>query len=126
MLPRSLRNFTAVALDVVGSEKKGCQHPLFLAHIEYCDNLIFHRRAALDASGERLLDANRTIGQSKQDRCDFINIDLVHIGAAGGVRGGPCRSYANSKARTLARPLPGHFATQRAASARRRRAPCEP
>ena len=28
-----------------------------------CDNLIFHRRAALDQLGERLLDANRTIGQ---------------------------------------------------------------
>jgi hypothetical protein len=31
--------------------------------VEYCDNLIFERRAALDALGERLLDANRTIGQ---------------------------------------------------------------
>jgi len=31
--------------------------------MEYCDNLIFHRRVALDALGERLLDANRTIGQ---------------------------------------------------------------
>src|SRR6202007_1955406 len=28
-----------------------------------CDNLIFHRRAALDQLGQRLLDANRTIGQ---------------------------------------------------------------
>src|SRR5208283_2142960 len=28
-----------------------------------CDNLVFHRRAALDRLGERLLDANRTIGQ---------------------------------------------------------------
>jgi hypothetical protein len=41
----------------------GCQHRLFFAQVEYCDNLIFHRRAALDAMGERLLDANRTIGQ---------------------------------------------------------------
>jgi hypothetical protein len=40
-----------------------CQHRLFLAQVEYCDNLIFERRAALDALGERLLDANRTIGQ---------------------------------------------------------------
>src|SRR5262245_36031953 len=31
--------------------------------IEFCDNLIFRRRAALDNLGERLLDANRTIGQ---------------------------------------------------------------
>jgi hypothetical protein len=31
--------------------------------VEYCDNLIFRRRAALDQLGQRLLDANRTIGQ---------------------------------------------------------------
>jgi hypothetical protein len=41
----------------------GCRHRLFFAQVEYCDNLIFHRRAALDAIGERLLDANRTIGR---------------------------------------------------------------
>ncbi|HZM95283.1 MAG TPA: hypothetical protein VFB92_17765 [Vicinamibacterales bacterium] len=40
-----------------------CQHRLFLSQVEYCDNLIFRRRAALDALGERLFDANRTIGQ---------------------------------------------------------------
>jgi len=40
-----------------------CQHRLFFAQVEYCDNLVFHRRAALDQLGERLLDANRTIGQ---------------------------------------------------------------
>ncbi len=40
-----------------------CEHRLFFAQVEYCDNLIFDRRAALDALGERLLDANRTIGQ---------------------------------------------------------------
>ena len=41
----------------------GCQHRLFFAQVEFCDNLIFDRRAALDKLGERLLDANRTIGQ---------------------------------------------------------------
>jgi hypothetical protein len=41
----------------------GCRHRLFFAQVEYCDNLIFHRRAALDALGERLLDASRTIGR---------------------------------------------------------------
>lgn len=41
----------------------GCRHRLFFAQVEYCDNLIFHRRAALDAIGERLLDANRTLGR---------------------------------------------------------------
>jgi hypothetical protein len=41
----------------------GCQHRLLFAQVELCDNLIFRRRAALDRLGERLLDANRTIGQ---------------------------------------------------------------
>ena len=44
-------------------KEAGCQHRLFFAQVEYCDNLIFERRAALDALGERLLDANRSIGQ---------------------------------------------------------------
>jgi hypothetical protein len=50
------------------SERKqaGCQHRLFFSQVEYCDNLIFSTRAALDKLGERLLDANRTIGQPKK------------------------------------------------------------
>ena len=50
------------------SERKeaGCQHRLFFSQVEYCDNLIFHRRAAVDQLGQRLLDANRTIGQPKK------------------------------------------------------------
>src|SRR5262249_45947146 len=44
-------------------QQAGCQHRLFFSQVEYCDNLIFHRRAALDKLSERLLDANRTIGQ---------------------------------------------------------------
>ena len=44
-------------------KQAGCQHRLFFSQIEFCDNLIFYRRAALDKLGERLLDANRTIGQ---------------------------------------------------------------
>jgi hypothetical protein len=43
----------------------GCQHRLLFSQIEFCDNLIFHRRAGLDNLGERLLDANRTSGQRK-------------------------------------------------------------
>ena len=43
--------------------QSGCQHRLFFSQIEFCDNLIFDRRAALDKLGQRLLDANRTIGQ---------------------------------------------------------------
>ena len=41
----------------------GCQHRLFFSQVEYCDNLLFARRAALDQLGERLLDANRSLGQ---------------------------------------------------------------
>jgi len=41
----------------------GCQHRLFFSQVEYCDNLIFARRAALDQLGARLLDANRSLGQ---------------------------------------------------------------
>jgi len=44
----------------------GCQHRLFFSQVEYCDNLIFHRRAALDELTERLLDLHRTIGQPKK------------------------------------------------------------
>jgi hypothetical protein len=36
---------------------------LFFSQVEFCDNLIFDRRAALDKLGDRLLDANCTIGQ---------------------------------------------------------------
>ena len=41
----------------------GCWHRLFFAQVEYCDNLIFRRRAALDELGERLLDNNRDLGK---------------------------------------------------------------
>lgn len=44
----------------------GCQHRLFFSQVEYCDNLIFRRRAAVDELTERLLDLNRTIGQPKK------------------------------------------------------------
>ena len=41
----------------------GVEHRLFFSQIEYCDNLIFSRRAAVDQLSQRLIDANRTIGQ---------------------------------------------------------------
>ena len=44
----------------------GCQHRLFFAQVEYCDHLIFHRRAAVDELTQRLLDMNRSIGQPKK------------------------------------------------------------
>jgi hypothetical protein len=57
-----LRAFTPF-FTATERRQAACQHRLFLSQVEYCDNLIFHRRAGLDALGERLFDANRTIGQ---------------------------------------------------------------
>src|SRR5205085_9071569 len=44
----------------------GCQHRLFFSQVEYCDNLIFQRRAAVEEITQRLLDLNRNIGQPKK------------------------------------------------------------
>ncbi len=63
-------------------EEAGCRHRLFFAQTEFCDNLVFHRRAALDKLGERLLDANRTIGQPNK-----ITDDLRPQGSASIYRG---------------------------------------
>lgn len=41
----------------------GCWHQLFFAQVEYCENLIFRQRTALDELGDRLLDANRNLGR---------------------------------------------------------------
>jgi len=41
----------------------GCWHQLFFAQVEYCENLIFRQRAALDELGDRLLDSNRNLGR---------------------------------------------------------------
>lgn len=49
----------------------GCQHRLFFSQPEYCDNLIFYRRAAIDEFAQRLLDLNRTIGQPKKSTIIF-------------------------------------------------------
>jgi len=60
-----LATFTPFITD---QERKqaGCQHRLFFAQVEYCDNLIFHRRAAVEELTQRLLDLNRNIGQPKK------------------------------------------------------------
>ena len=44
----------------------GCWHRLFFSQVEFADNLVFHRRAAVDELTQRLLDLNRTIGQPKK------------------------------------------------------------
>jgi len=57
-----LARFTPFFTDYERTQAS-CRHRLYFSQVEYCDNLIFHRRAALDELGARLLDANRTIGQ---------------------------------------------------------------
>jgi hypothetical protein len=55
---------TAFTPFFTASERRhGCAHRLFFAQVEYADTALFRRRAALDRLGERLFDANRTIGQ---------------------------------------------------------------
>jgi hypothetical protein len=62
-------------------EQAGCRHRLFFAQTEFCDNLVFHRRAALDKLGERLIDANRTIGQPNKITTIFgRRISKLHHG----------------------------------------------
>jgi hypothetical protein len=60
-----LAAFTPFITDKERSQA-GCQHRLFFAQVEYCDNLIFHRRAAVEEITQRLLDLNRNIGQPKK------------------------------------------------------------
>jgi hypothetical protein len=47
-------------------KQAGCKHRPFFAQVEYYDNLIFHRRAAVEELTQRLLDLNRNIGQPKK------------------------------------------------------------
>jgi hypothetical protein len=47
-----------------------CVYRLFCSQVEYCTNLIFKERAALDGVAERLLDLNRSIG--RPDRLSTI------------------------------------------------------
>jgi hypothetical protein len=42
---------------------QGLRHQLYLCQVEYCDNLIFQRQAALARLFERMLDDNRFLGR---------------------------------------------------------------
>jgi hypothetical protein len=42
--------------------QEGYRHQLYMAEMEYCQNLIFHKRAAVDRLFDRLMDANRGMG----------------------------------------------------------------
>jgi hypothetical protein len=62
---RFLATFTPFITDKE-RRQAGCQHRLFFAQVEYCDNLIFHRRAAVEDLTQRLVDLSRNIGQPKK------------------------------------------------------------
>jgi hypothetical protein len=42
--------------------QQGYRHQLYLAQVEYCNNLIFHKQAAAHRLFDRLLDENRALG----------------------------------------------------------------
>ncbi len=42
--------------------QEGFRHELFMAQMEYCHNLIFHKQVAAERLFDRLLDANRGLG----------------------------------------------------------------
>jgi hypothetical protein len=41
---------------------QGFRHQLYMSQMEYCHNMLFHKKAAADRLFERLMDANRGIG----------------------------------------------------------------
>ncbi len=41
----------------------GYRHQLYMAQVEYCHNLVFHKRYELDRLFERMMDVNRAIGR---------------------------------------------------------------
>jgi hypothetical protein len=43
--------------------ERGYRHQLYMYQMEYCHNLLFHKRAALEKLFERLMDANRSMGR---------------------------------------------------------------
>ena len=62
-------------------QQAGVEHRLFFSQVELCDNLIFSRRAALDRLSQRLMDANRTIGQPNKLTVIFgRKISTYHAG----------------------------------------------
>jgi hypothetical protein len=63
-LARAVETWLAQLLPFFSQAERqeGFRHQLFMAQIEYCHNLIFHKRAAADRLFERLMDANRALG----------------------------------------------------------------
>jgi hypothetical protein len=67
---------------------------LFFTQVEYCDNLIFHRRAAVEDLTQRLLDLNRNIGQPKPER------EFVFVAGSGATLSPTARSSASKSSHT--------------------------
>lgn len=63
---------------------RGCRHRLFVSQVEYCTNLVFAERAALDRLAERMLDLNRTIG--RPDKLSVIFGRRITKSYAGGLK----------------------------------------
>jgi len=59
-------------------------HRLFVSQAEFCTNLIFEERVALDRMAERLLDLNRTIG--RPDKLSTIFGYRITKAYAGGLK----------------------------------------
>jgi hypothetical protein len=62
----------------------GCNHRLFVSQVEYCTNLVFEERAALDRLAERLLDLNRGIG--RPDKLSVVFGRRITKSYAGGLK----------------------------------------
>jgi hypothetical protein len=62
----------------------GCGHRLFVSQVEYCTNLVFEQRVALDRLAERLLDLNRGIG--RPDKLSVIFGRRITKSYAGGLK----------------------------------------
>jgi hypothetical protein len=58
--------------------QRGYRHQLYLAQVEYCHNLIFDKRAALERLFDRLMDANRQIGHPDKLAVVFAR-DRFHL-----------------------------------------------
>ena len=46
--------------------QQGYRHQWYMAQVEYCHNLLFHKRTALDRMFNRLMDLNREIGRPRK------------------------------------------------------------
>jgi hypothetical protein len=57
-------------------ERLSYYHQLSVSQIEYCTNIVFHRRASLDRMQDRLLDLNRTLG--RPDRLSIMFGKRMH------------------------------------------------